>query len=234
MAEGEEYPLPILIAENIDHKLALKIEQILPKTPGFSLDEIPSRRYVSEAGLAHIIGFTGRVSEEDLESSRGDLLPVDFIGKAGIEKSYDAQLRGVNGQERTEVDALGRPVRLLAQQDPYIGNDIRLTIDYDQQVRLYNAIKQQMKKSKTKKASGVAVDPKTGEVLAMVSIPAYDNNLFADGISAQEFSRLNKDPLKPLINRVVQAGYSSGSTIKPIVASGALKHKLVTPKNYYC
>ncbi|MDX1765682.1 MAG: penicillin-binding protein 2 [Candidatus Saccharimonadales bacterium] len=229
-AQGDAYPLPLLIASNVDHKKAIAIQQVMPELKGFSLDEVPTRKYKSDSALAHILGYVGRVDEADLDNdTTGRLLPVDFIGKTGVEHSYDDVLRGVNGLERTEVDALGRPVRLLAQQPAERGQDIYLTIDYEVQKRLASEIKKQMKLSKTSRASGVALDPESGAVIAMVSLPGYDSNLFAGGINSKSFKKLVNNPDQPLINKVIQGGYTTGSTIKPVVASAALEEKVVTP-----
>ena len=228
--EGLAYPLPILLAENVDHEKALAIRQVLPELKGFSLDEVPTRKYKSDSALAHIVGYVGRVSEADLDQDSEEvLLPIDFIGKTGVEKTYDEYLRGVNGIERTEVDSLGRPIRLLARQPAERGEDLHLTIDYEVQKRLANEMRKQMKLSKTSRSSGVALDPESGAVIAMVSLPSYDNNLFARGISDKDFNRLLKNPNQPLINKVVQGGYTTGSTIKPVVASAALQENIVTP-----
>jgi penicillin-binding protein 2 len=230
-AEGNEYPLPLPIKDNLNHKQSLSLRQILPETKGFSLDEVPTRVYRSEAALAHVIGYVGRVSDSDLDSDKsGVLLPVDYIGKAGIEKSYDLSLRGVNGIERTEVDALGRPVRVLARQPSKRGQDIHLAIDYKVQKRLAREMKKQMKESKTKRSSGVVVDSESGAIRAMVSLPSFNNNLFVGGISNKQFKKFINNSNQPLINKVVQGGFTTGSTIKPVVASAALEEKVVTPQ----
>jgi penicillin-binding protein 2 len=227
---GLDYPLPIVVASSIEHDSAIKLMQFLPRLAGFDIGRVPTRQYIADAGLAHIIGYVGIVSEQDLaEDWASDLLPIDVVGKSGIELQYDDILRGNNGLERTEVDTLGRPVRLLAQHRPENGQDITLTIDLDIQRRLDKELKDQMIKAKVTRASAVAIDPETGEVLAMVSVPYYDNNLFAKGISVQEFSKLANDPDEPLVNKVISGGYTTGSTIKPMVASAALQEKVVTP-----
>jgi len=230
-AQGDSYPLPLLIESNVDHHKAIAIQQVMPELKGFSLDEVPTRKYKSDSALAHILGYVGRVDEYDLDNDdSGRLLPVDFIGKIGVELSYDEELRGINGLERTEVDALGRPVRLLAQQPAERGKDIYLTIDYEVQKRLTKEMEKQMKLSKTRRSSGVALDPKTGAVIAMVSLPSYDSNLFANGIDSKTFRKLVNNPDQPLINKVIQGGFTTGSTIKPVVASAALEEKVVTPE----
>jgi penicillin-binding protein 2 len=219
--KGLDHPRPVLISERIPRRTALKLEYMLPQLHGFGLSSIPTREYKTGAGLAHIVGYTGRVSERDI-SQHPDILPNGFIGKTGIEASYDDTLRGQNGVVKTEVDARGKPVRTLREQSTKAGEDVRLTIDYGLQKQFAQAIKRQMRKADVSRASGVIMDPATGAVRAMVSFPQFNHNLFADGISRQQFQRLKTDPAQPMLNRAIAAGYPSGSVIKPIVLLGAL------------
>ena len=228
---GREYVLPIIVLESLTHQQALLLESQLPNLKGFSVDEVPTRSYVSEAGLGHVVGYSGRVSELDLEEdTSGTLLPTDFIGKSGVEYSFDQRLRGKNGWIRFEVDALGRPIRVIDQQDPSPGEDIYLSIDYNVQTTMAASMQKQMNASNTSRSSGVAVDPNNGEVIAMVSLPGFDTNLFAGGISNADFARLNNDPDQPLFNKALSGGFTSGSIIKPIVAAAALQENVVTPQ----
>lgn len=226
---GDSYTLPLLVAEYLDYQSALVLDSLMPKLQGFSLDEVPSRQYVFEAALAHIIGYSGRVSQFDLEQDTTDqLLPTDYIGKTGIELSYDSRLRGQNGWVKFEVDSLGRPIRVIDKQAPIAGEDIYLSIDFDLQLAMYNEMKNQMKQAKTTRASGIAINPQDGKVLAMVSLPDFDNNLFVEGISSSDFAKLNNDKDQPLFNKVISGGFTSGSIIKPLVASAALQEGVVT------
>ncbi len=227
-AKGLEFTEPVVVAERITHSQALKLSASIPKLDGFSLDEIPIRTYERRGALSHIIGYTGRVSEADLENDQTEkLLLTDYVGKDGIEKTYDEILRGTNGWQRIEVDALGRPVRILGKQAPRPGQDIHLTIDFKTQKGLTDALRQEMKRAKVRKASSVAVDPRDGSVIAMVSLPSYDNNLFAKGISTKDFNRLVNNPDQPLLNKSIAGGYVTGSIIKPLVAAAALQEGVV-------
>lgn len=229
-AHGLDYPLPVIVKQNIKHSRALALMQYLSRLQGFHLSEVPTRQYVADAGLAHILGYTGIVSDQDLDAGGDKLLPIDIVGKTGIEKQYDEVLRGHNGLERTEVDTLGHPVRVLARRPAQAGQDITLTIDLKVQRRLAKEMKQQMKQANVTRGSGVALDPASGEVIAMVSLPYYDNNLFANGISEADFNRLANNPDEPLTNKVTAGGFTTGSTIKPMVASAALQENVVTPE----
>lgn len=225
-AKGIDYTQPILVAENLNYQQALQLEQKLPNLSGLSLDAIPIRHYKSDSGLSHILGYVGRVSDKDLLQTPG-LKPVDFIGKDGIEASYDSLLRGQNGIIETEVDAQGRPIRTLAEQTTRPGQDIVLSIDYGLQQELASAISEQMQRANVTKASGVAIDPRSGEVLAMVSLPDFDNNQFSQGISANELRALTDNELSPLTNKAISASYPSGSIIKPMHLTAALQENVV-------
>lgn len=227
---GDDYSMPISIRRNLSHTQVLELMQIQPDLEGFSINESWRREYVADAGLAHIIGYTGAVNEQEVVDSNGVLLPIDYVGKSGVEASYDANLRGVNGIERTEVDTLGRPIRVLARRQAQPGKDIVLTIDIELQRRLASEIIYQMKRANVSRGSGVVIDAQSGEVLAMVSLPAYDNNLFARGITESELTTLTSSADQPLVNKVISGGYTVGSTIKPLVASAALQEQVVTPQ----
>ncbi len=176
--------------------------------------------------LSAVLGYTGRVDAQDLVQ-HPDYGPTDLIGKLGLEKQYESILRGINGGLRTEVDSLGRPVKVLASQDPVPGDSLVLSVDQGLEQELSSTIQQQMQASGAVRAAGVAVNPNTGEVLASVSLPTYDNNKFSQGISEQDYKNLLSDPGQPLVNKVTLGGYPSGSIIKPIGASGALQQGII-------
>ncbi|MBI3983928.1 penicillin-binding protein 2 [Candidatus Microgenomates bacterium] len=217
---------PQLVTDRLTYERALRLEQRLPQLPGWSVDGVPMRRYVSDSGLAHILGYVGRVSAADL-ATRSDLLPIDFVGRTGVEAQYDQLVRGQDGIVQTEVDALGRPLRTLRSVAVKPGQDVRLTLDLGLQRALARAVEQQLKIAKIDRGSAVAIDPNTGEVLALVSLPGYDNNLFARGISSRDYQRLLADPLAPLYNQAIGGGYPSGSVIKPMHLAGALQEGVV-------
>lgn len=221
-------PIPQLVASNVPKEQALQIEQASTELTGFVLDVNPVRQYLDRSLLSVVLGYTGRVNTEEV-ARYPKYGPTDLIGKLGIEKQYEDILRGENGGERNEVDALGRPIRVLASKTPVPGNNLVLSIDYALQEHMAAAIAKQMAASGAKRASGVAVNPHTGEILASVSLPSYDNNLFSAGISQADYRRLMEDPGQPLFNKVVSGAYASGSIIKPMTAAIALQHNIVTP-----
>jgi penicillin-binding protein 2 len=224
--EGLSFTRPLTVSENLSHGDMLHIEQALPRLPGFTLDTVPIRKYTAAAGLAHVLGYVGKVNKDDL-AQHPNLLPTDHIGRTGVEATYDIAIRGANGRKRMEVDAFGRPIRLLANTKATIGSDLHLTIDLDLQTKLVGELRAQLRKTGSKRAAGVAVDPRTGEVLAMASLPDYDNNQFAKGISQRAYQRLLADSNNPLLNRTIAGTYPSGSTIKPLVAAAALQEGVI-------
>ena len=220
-------PLPVLVAAGVTKDQALLIEQAGVELPGIALDVNPVRQYLDEGLLSVFLGYTGRVNAQEA-ATHANYGSTDLIGKLGVELQYEQDLKGQNGGERTEVDATGKPVRLLASKDPQSGNSLVLSIDFELQRKLAAAINSQMVASGAKRATGVAIQPQTGEVLAAVSLPSYDNNLFSVGISQADYDRLRDDPGQPLFNKVVSGGFAPGSTIKPFGAAAALQEGIIS------
>ena len=219
---------PRLVASNVARDTALNFDQAATSVPAFSLDVNPIRQYQDGGTLAAILGYTGRVDQQDLDA-HPDYAPTDYVGKLGIEKQYETTLRGQNGSSQTEVDASGRPIKLLASKPAVAGQNLVLTIDSDLQSHLSSAIQTQMQASGATQAAGIAINPATGEVLAAVNLPTYDNNLFAKGINQSDYNRLIKDPAEPLFNKVIAGAFPTGSIIKPLIASAALQTGVISP-----
>ncbi len=220
--------VPVLVKDNIPRDRALELDAASARLTGFALDVNPIRSYSDEGLLSSVLGFTGRVSGDEVKQ-HPEYDPTDFIGKLGLELQYERELRGRDGGEQIEVDAAGSPVRTIARRQATAGNGLVLTIDQNLQKRFAEALKVQMERGQATRASGIALNPKTGEVLAAVSLPSYDNNLFARGISQEDYSRLTYDPGQPLFNKAFGGRYPSGSIIKPFVAAAALQEGMITP-----
>jgi penicillin-binding protein 2 len=189
--------------------------------PGLELLLLYRRRY-PPAGLgAHLFGYVGEASKEEVAAGRSEL--GDIVGKKGVERHYNRILMGVNGERRALVDSQGREVRgpeyKPEYKPPVAGRPLRLTIDYDVQLAAEGALE-------GRKGALVALNPQTGDVLALASRPAFDPNLFAARIPAEEWQRLMNDPDKPLLNRVIQAQLAPGSTFKIVTAAAALEEGL--------
>jgi len=183
------------------------------------------RRYARDGFMAHTSGYVGEVSTDQIEASNMRYKPGDIVGKAGLEEQYNEQLMGVDGQRRVIVNSVGREVGRLEQTDAIPGKPIRLTIDYDLQL----AAEQDLV---GKKGAVVAMNPDTGEILAMASQPSYDPNDFAIRISKDEWQHLNEDPEHPLMDRAIQAQLAPGSVFKILMSTAMLESKVV-PADYH-
>ncbi len=216
-----------VMSSNIDRERSLQIEEKLRYFPGLSLETTPQREYLDDGKLAHFLGYIGQISAQEWKDNP-EYRPVDVIGKSGIEKSYESELKGVAGREQVEVDSSGRPVRFLARIEPKAGKNINLSIDWALQQQVYNALKTEVDNSGSKAGSAVVIDPQTGEILAAVNYPSYDGNLFAKGISQANYDVLLNNDAKPLLNRVTSGNYPIGSVIKPFISVAGLQENVIT------
>jgi len=192
--------------------------------PGVEVVPYFGRIYPYKDLFTHVIGYVGRVDAKD-KARLGDLDGAfSHIGKTGLERFYEEQLRGGVGYERIETNVDGRAIRTLGVQPANPGADLRLSIDLDIQRAMVQAFG-------NLEGSAVAVDPRTGEILAMVSLPSYDENLFVNGISHADFAALNANPSRPQFNRVVLGGIAPGSTVKPFLALAALDSGMRRPED---
>jgi penicillin-binding protein 2 len=195
--------------------------------PGVEVQARLFRDYPLGALGAHVLGYIGRITERDQQKieERGDTSNyrgTDYIGKSGLEQSYEAELHGTTGFEQVEVDAGGRALRLLNRTPATPGNNLVLTLDME----LQKAVEQAFG---NRRGALVAIDPATGGILALVSMPTYDPNLFVDGIGSADWKELNESPDHPLINRAIHSAYPPGSTFKPFMALAALETGKRTP-----
>lgn len=215
--------IPSKIDKNISREKLAMIETHAFELPGVAVEVVPIRKYLAGEMIAHIVGYVNEVSQEELEKSNGAYSPGDMVGKYGIEKYYDAYLRGKNGAEQVEVNALGKAVRVLGKIDPVPGYNLVLTIDAYLQKVAWEAMK-------GKSGAVVAMDPRDGSIYAMVSSPAFDPNLFNGGISSENWNALSRDPAHPMEQRAISGQYAPGSTYKLIVAAAALEEGLISPQ----
>lgn len=228
-SQDKNSPDPVLLKENITQDESLILSEKIKDLPGIAIDETAIRSYESGPVFAPIIGYDGKITREELSQNSGYSM-IDYIGKTGLEKSYESSLRGTYGAEEVEVDSLGNMTRDLGLVPPQPGSDLILNIDADLQQKLYDSLSAMLVKSGSKTAAAVAINPQNGGVLAMVSLPSYDNNLFARGISNDDYKNLINDSDLPLFNRVIAGEYPPGSTIKPAIATAALAEGTITPQ----
>lgn len=226
-AEKNRPFIPLKLAKNVSWEELSLVETHSLNLPGVVVDVVPIRKYIDGGMTAHILGHVGEVSQEDLKSDRtGIFKPGDRVGKSGIEKYLDSYLRGLNGGEYIEVNAVGRKVKTLRRVEPVPGHDVILTIDAGLQKAAWEAME-------GKVGSVVAMDPRDGSIRAMVSSPGFDPNLFNKGISLEEWKRLSADPFRPMENKAIQGQYPAGSTFKLITAAAALGEGLITPETTF-
>jgi len=221
----------VLVAEDISHENLLVLETKMGGIFSCKIQQNTSRNYLFGPVLSQVLGYTGRINKNEYSSSSGYSIN-GYIGKTGLEKYYEPYLRGVPGQSRPGG------ARLASQSEaakpeilsvPIAGNNLVLNIDIGLQQRLYDALGKSIEKMGGKKGAAVAMDPRTGAVLALVSYPSYDDNLFSKGISKTDYDKIVNDPSQPLFNRAVSAKYPTGSTIKPFEAAAALQENLISP-----
>jgi len=211
----------ILLRNNLNDTEASWFAAHSYKFPGVELSARWVREYPQGESAAHVLGYVGRISESDQEmlektDQEGNYRGTSVIGKKGIEKTWEKALHGRTGIEEVEVTATGRPVRTLNRVDPVPGSDLHLSID----IGLQKVAEAQFQ---GRRGALVAIEPKTGDVLAFVSAPSFDPNLFIDGIDVENWRKLNESPDHPLINRPLYGTYPIGSTYKPFVALAALE-----------
>ena len=196
--------------------------------PGVEINARPFRQYPQNELFSHVVGHIGRINQRDLDKLEADDLMSNYrgtayIGKTGLEHSYERYLHGTTGVEQVEVDSGGRPVRTLSRTPPVSGNNLVLNLDAKLQEIVYRAFG-------NRRGALVAIDPTTGGVLAFVSKPGFDPNLFVDGIDPQNWAELNTSPDRPMVNRALAGTYPPGSTFKPYMALAALTYGKRTPQ----
>ncbi|GAC1412287.1 MAG: penicillin-binding protein 2 [Candidatus Doudnabacteria bacterium] len=224
--EGPKSFHAVSIAPNLPKDVALVFESKAQEFPGFTIEHNPLRQYKQPEVFSHLLGYTGKITDKEIAYPGNEAYSINgYIGKTGLENEYENYLRGVQGQKQVEVDAKGNLKNIQGQLDPKTGNSLILNIDGDLQRELYKNI---VAKNGTKKAAAIAMNPQTGQILALVSVPGFDNNLFAKGITQKDYQNLLDDPQHPLFDRAIAGTYPPGSTIKPTIAAAALQENVVT------
>jgi penicillin-binding protein 2 len=220
---GEPSYRPIVVIEDasLAQVAALAARRLDFELPDVVVQEVPTRQYPSDALAAHVFGYVGEANDAQVG---GGITTGAIVGQSGIERVYNKLLMGEDGAKRVVVNSMGREIRTLEEIEPVEGRRVQLTIDYD----LQKAAEEGFKHAGFN-GSALIMDPNNGEVLSLVSLPAYDPNDFAAGIDRATWAALNTDALRPLQNRSIQGRYSPGSTFKIVVATAALEEGLVDP-----
>jgi penicillin-binding protein 2 len=252
---------PVVLKEDVDREIALSLESNQFYLPGVEVDgEQLARRYRAGEEFSHIVGYVGPISRDEWEEAetltgQNPYLPSDLIGRGGLEQALEADLRGRRGIRFIQTDARGIQLNELEDRriDPQAGRNVQLTLDSRFQRTVTRALQEGIEAANEARhaeaeeegiddevddvASGivVAMNPKNGEILALVSLPNYDNQLFADGISQEDYDALVDNPFNPLVNRAISGAYPPGSTIKPMMSCAGLEEGVInTDTRYYC
>ena len=213
---------PVLLKAGLDDEAVARIAVARHELPGVEIEARPVRHYPLGADFAHVVGYVGRINEQDLlRLDTRNYAGTSHTGKTGVERYYEDLLHGTTGHKQVEVNAQGRVIRELSAVPPVPGKDLILSIDVELQRAARDALG-------SHDGAVVAIDPRSGEVLALVSNPGFDPNPFVNGISQRDFAALQADPHKPLFNRALSGQYPPGSTLKPIVALAGLEESVTT------
>ena len=224
----------ILISENLDHEILILIKAKITQWPGFYLDENIKRSYVDGAMFSHLIGYLGRISKQEAQVNQ-DYAITDYIGKSGLEKFYEHILKGTKEKILVEKNVNGVKVFEQKISEAKSGKSLVLWLDSDLQKKISQTLERTLKEIGAKAGAVVVLNPKTGGALGLVSLPSFDNNIFFEELSQEEWEEILNHPENPFWNRVVSAAYPVGSTIKPLVAMGALEEKIVSQnKSIFC
>jgi len=219
---------PLFIDDNIDYDKAMTLYLESDNMPGVVITNKTRREYnLYSLSLSHILGYTGKINEKELVKFGSEYLPIDYIGKSGMENFWENEMKGTNGKKQIEVDALGKEKKIINQEAGEDGHNLILSIDVELQKKLEESIISELEKLHLNKACAIALDPNNGEILAMVSFPSYNNNDFAHGMTQAEYEKIANHTDSPLINRCISGEYPSGSVIKPVIAAAALEENVI-------
>ena len=220
---------PVLLKAQLDREVAFTLEERHLELPGVRIIVEPTRHYLDGPDTAHLLGYVGPISAEEYAALKDTQYQLDDkLGKTGLEMIYEEQLRGKPGQEQVEVDVSGQKLRVLQREEPQPGYSLVLSIDIDLQRKMTQLLAEGMGQSEY--AAAIAMDPRTGEILGLVSLPSYDNNLFAAPLSEQELSELLDAPGRPLLNHAISGAYPPGSIFKMVTGTAALEERVAAPR----
>ncbi len=216
-------PIPIIEHATLAQVAAVTARQV--DLPEIVVQQLPTREYPEGGVAAHLFGYVGEIQEAQLQRPEFAGLELGaMVGQAGLERTYNTLLKGTDGIRTVAVNSRGREIEKLGEQDPVDGDRLQLTVDLDLQKAMEDAFRYS-----GYSGAGAVLDPRTGEILALTSLPSYDPNAFASGLDSASLNRLFNDPLKPFTDRVIQGTYSPGSSFKILMATAALEEGVITP-----
>lgn len=220
---------PLILRANVDRDTALLWQVKLGFVSGVSVTHFPSRAYEPTIGLAHVLGYIGKATEKEL-ARRSELRPTALIGKTGLEAFYDFELQGREGKDEVEVDSKGQIQRFVSSEPALPGKTLELYLDKDLQQVMGETLAEGIKTADRKKGVAIALDPRNGGVLGLVSLPSFDNNVFIQVDKNNERQALFSDNNQPLFNRAIAGTYPPGSTSKPVWAVAGLNEGVIKEK----
>jgi len=218
---------PRVLRERVEYHQALRLTVELSGVAGVSVTAVPTRTYPYKESLSAVLGYIGKITKEELRTNP-QASYLDETGKTGLEKTYNTILQGQDGFKDVEHDVLNRATNILRRQDPVPGKTLQTTIDAELQERLSTRLVEAIRSSHSTGGAAVALDPRNGEVLAMVTAPTYDNNWFIDETKKAQRQQAVLDDRKLMLNRAIGGQYPSGSVIKPLISAAALAEGIVT------
>lgn len=228
------------LAEDVDEEVAVVLVERSEELPGLSIERRAVRTYPYGSVAAHVLGYVGRISPTELDAKRAEPIDEskpyrlnDDIGKSGLERIFENDMRGTPGLRRVEVDTDEVPIRVLEEVLPEPGSDVQLTIDIDLQAAAEKALAEQVRSLRSPGGAVTVLDPSNGSVLAMASYPTYDPTEFVNGISNERFAEIQASGEEPLLNRALQSSYPPGSTFKLVTAYAAMDTGLINANSSY-
>lgn len=219
-----------LIINNLSHETLISLKTKIDELAGCEIKENSVREYKDGDVFAHVLGYLGRITKEEWQAAPQFYSINDYVGRSGLEKYYENELRKNPGQLRIEKDAFGHIISQEVISPPESGKNLVLWLDAGLQRKIKEELEKKYKEIGAKGAVGIALDPKTGGVLALVSLPSFDNNLFQKGTDPTLLQQLLNSLERPLFNRAISGRYMTGSTIKPLLALAALEENIITPE----
>ncbi|PIZ00823.1 penicillin-binding protein 2 [bacterium (Candidatus Gribaldobacteria) CG_4_10_14_0_8_um_filter_33_9] len=224
----ESHENSVLLKNDISRSDLILMETRIKEFPGIKIKEQNKRNYFEEETLSHILGYLGKISPTELKNLDSDYEIDDYTGKEGLEKEYEKILAEEKGFLEIERDAHGKEISQKIKKMPRSGQSLVLFLNLDLQKKIADTLRTILKEEQGEAAMAVALDPRTGEVLASVSLPAFDNNLFSQNITQEEYNKINTDSKNPQLNRIISGTYPVGSTIKPLIGIAALEEGVIT------
>ncbi|MGB0757664.1 MAG: penicillin-binding protein 2 [Patescibacteria group bacterium] len=226
---------PVSLIDNLTYEEIISLKSRLDNWSGFEVGLRGSRSYPFAQYTSHVLGYLGKITADDIAEGVVDdgYQLTDYIGKSGIELQYESLLKGKAGKREVEINVRGQVQRVSSEVEPITGADITLTIDSEIQTKLYDVLVDKLDDLELTKGAAVAINPQNGEVLAAISLPSYDNNIFSKPIDSATYASTIATEDQPLFFRPIQGEYPSGSTFKPVVALAALIENVVTPRTTF-